>query len=80
MIKINLFIKKKYLFKIQTHTSPHLPTTSNKSFLPSDKSTIHLLTAFDDRSGVKSSSAISTHPNERTANLIGLESESDLSG
>lgn len=60
-------------------TSPHRPTTSNKSFRPSDKSTIHLLTALDERSGVKSSSAISTHPNERTANRIG-RSDSDFSG
>lgn len=40
---------------------------------------MHLFTAFEERSGVKSSSAISTHPNERTANLIGL-SVSDFSG
>lgn len=60
-------------------TSPHRPTTSNKSFRPNDKSTIHLLTAFEDRSGVKSSSAISTQPSERTANRIG-RSESDFNG
>ena len=60
-------------------TSPHRPTTSNKSLRPNDKSTIHLFTAFEDLSGVKSSSAISTQPNERTANLIGL-SDSDFNG
>lgn len=60
-------------------TSPHLPTTSSKSFRPSDKSTIHLFTAFDDLSGVRSSSAISTHPSDRTANRIG-RSESDFNG
>lgn len=60
-------------------TSPHRPMTSSKSFLPNDKSRIHLFTAFDERSGVRSSSAISTQPNERTENLIGL-SASDFSG
>lgn len=60
-------------------TSPHRPTTSSKSFLPNDKSRMHLFTAFDERSGVKSSSAISTQPNDRTANLMGL-SVSDLRG
>lgn len=64
----------------KARTSPHLPTTSNKSFFPSDKSTIHLLTAFDDRSGVRSSSAISTQPSDRTANRIGFESDSDFKG
>lgn len=60
-------------------TSPHLPTTSSKSFLPNDKSRMHLFTAFEDLSGVKSSSAISTHPSDRTANRIGL-SASDFNG
>lgn len=60
-------------------TSPHRPTTSNKSFRPNDRSTIHLFTAFDDRSGVRSSSAISTQPSDRTANRIGL-SDSDFNG
>lgn len=40
---------------------------------------MHLLTALDERSGVKSSSAISTQPSERTANRIG-RSVSDLRG
>lgn len=64
---------------MEKHTSPHRPTTSNKSFRPSDKSTMHLLTAFDDLSGVKSSSAISTHPNDLTAKRIG-RSVSDFKG
>lgn len=55
-------------------TSPHRPTTSSKSFLPNDKSRMHLFTAFEERSGVRSSSAISTHPRDLTANLIGLSS------
>jgi hypothetical protein len=60
-------------------TSPHRPTTSSKSFLPNDKSRMHLFTAFDERSGVRSSSAISTQPSDRTANLMGL-SVSDFKG
>lgn len=40
---------------------------------------MHLLTAFDDLSGVKSSSAISTHPNDLTAKRIG-RSVSDFKG
>lgn len=40
---------------------------------------MHLLTAFEDRSGVRSSSAISTQPSDRTANRID-RSVSDLSG
>lgn len=60
-------------------TSPHRPMLSSKSFLPNDKSRMHLFTAFDERSGVRSSSAISTHPRDLTANLMGL-SVSDFNG
>ncbi len=52
-------------------TSPHLPTTSLMSFLPSERSTMHLLTALLLLSGVRSSSAILTQPRERTANRMG---------
>lgn len=43
---------------------------------------MHLLTALLLRSGVRSSSAISTQPRDRTANLIGrsLDSGSGLAG
>lgn len=43
---------------------------------------MHLFTALLLRSGVRSSSAISTHPSDRTANLIGrsLYSGSALAG
>lgn len=61
-----------YAIKAHLLTSPQRPTTSSKSFLPNDKSRMHLFTAFDERSGVKSSSAISTQPNDRTANRMGL--------
>lgn len=71
--------EKNFKIKCELITSPHLPTTSSKSFRPNDKSTMHLFTAFDDRSGVRSSSAISTQPNDLTANLIGL-SDSDFNG
>lgn len=67
------------LNKLIVFTSPHRPTTSSKSFLPHDKFKMHLLTAFELRSGVKSSSAISTQPKERTANRMGL-SVSDFNG
>lgn len=60
-------------------TSPHLPTTSSRSLRPNDRSTMHLLTAFDERSGVRSSSAISTQPSDRTANRMG-RSDSDFNG
>ena len=60
-----------YCEEIIILTSPHLPTTSLISLRPSDKSTIHLLTALLLRSGVRSSSAIRTHPSDRTANLMG---------
>ena len=60
-------------------TSPHRPTTSSKSFFPHDKFKMHLLTALELRSGVKSSSAISTQPKERTAKRMGL-SVSDFNG
>lgn len=63
-------------------TSPHLPTTSRRSFLPRDKSTMHLLTALLLLSGVRSSSAISTQPNDLTAKRIGrsFDSGSGLAG
>lgn len=63
-------------------TSPQRPTTSRRSFLPKDKSTMHLFTALEERSGVRSSSAISTQPNDLTANLMGfcLDSCSTLAG
>ena len=51
---------------IDCRTSPHRPTTSNKSLRPKLKSTMQRLTALELRSGVKSSSAISTQPKERT--------------
>lgn len=57
-------------------TSPHRPTTSSRSLRPNERSTIHLLTALLLLSGVKSSSAISTHPNDRTAKRIGLSFDS----
>lgn len=53
-------------------TSPHLPTTSLISFLPNERSTIHLLTALLLLSGVRSSSAIRTHPRDWTANRTGF--------
>lgn len=55
-----------------TLTSPHLPTTSLMSFLPNDRSTIHLLTARLLLSGVRSSSAILTQPSDWTANRTGF--------
>lgn len=63
-------------------TSPQRPTLSMRSLRPSDKSTIHLLTALLLLSGVRSSSAISTQPSERTAKRIGrsLHSGSALAG
>lgn len=66
----------------QNLTSPHRPTASMIVFNPSDKSTMHLLTALLLRSGVRSSSEISTHPNERTAKRthLSLYSESKFAG
>lgn len=61
-------------------TSPHLPTTSSKSKRPNDRSTIHLLTALLLLSGVRSSSAISTHPSDLTANRIGRSEPFDSDG
>ena len=61
-------------------TSPHFPTTSSKSKRPNDKSTIHLLTALLLLSGVRSSSAISTHPSDLTANRIGRSEPFDSDG
>lgn len=63
-------------------TSPQRPTLSMRSLRPSDRSTIHLLTALLLLSGVRSSSAISTQPSERTAKRIGrsLHSGSALAG
>lgn len=61
-------------------TSPHLPTTSSKSKRPNDRSTMHLLTALLLLSGVRSSSAISTHPSDLTANLIGRSEPFDSDG
>lgn len=59
-------MKKFYNNKL---TSPQRPTWSSKSFRPRLRSTMHLLTARLDRSGVRSASEISTQPSERTKNL-----------
>jgi hypothetical protein len=64
--------KSDYLMLVRkaVFTSPHRPTTSSKSFRPDDNSIIHLLTAFDERSGVRSSSDTSIQPSDRTAKRI----------
>lgn len=49
------------------HTSPQMPTVSRMSFLQYDNCRMQLLTATLLFPGAKSSSAISTHPKERTA-------------
>lgn len=48
-------------------TSPQMPTVSRMSFLQQDSCRMQLLTATLLFPGAKSSSAISTHPRERTA-------------
>jgi len=57
--------------KSRTLTSPQRPTTSLTSFLPTDRPTMHRLTALPLCSALSSSSFISTQPSERTANRIG---------
>lgn len=61
-------------------TSPQRPTWSSRSFLPKLRSTMHLLTARLDRSGVRSDSAISTQPSERTKNRTARPSASGRAG
>jgi hypothetical protein len=70
--KKNSIDKSDYLMLVSkaVFTSPHRPTTSSKSFRPDDNSIIHLLTAFDERSGVRSSSDTSIQPSDRTAKRI----------
>lgn len=67
-----VFQHKTFSIIFKLLTSPHLPTTSRISFLPMDKSTMHLLTALLLLSGVRSASAISTQPKDLTAKRMGL--------